>query len=126
MKSIECKKRTGSRNEESSPSDTLTSKKRKTGFAVKQEDLRDEDLQWLLFKLEEWKPLGRCLNIEEATLTEIDHDCGKKREKIYKMLQHWKKANGAAATYMVLHDALCHKLVGRTDLAEQYCCQPHE
>ena len=95
-------------------------------FLVKQEDLRDENLQWLSFKLEEWKPLGRCLNIEEATLTEIDHDCGKKREKIYKMLQHWKQANGAAATYMVLHDALCHTLVGRTDLAEQYCCQPHE
>ena len=95
-------------------------------FLVKQEDLRDEDLQWLSFKLEKWKPLGRCLNIEEATLTEIDHDCGEKREKIYKMLQHWKKANGAAATYMVLHDALCHPLVDRKGLAEQYCCQPHE
>ena len=93
---------------------------------VKQEDLRDEDLQRLSHKLEEWKPLGRRLKIEEATLTEFDDDCRKKREKIYKMLQHWNQANGAAATYMVLHDALCHTLVGRTDLAEQFCCQPHE
>ena len=95
-------------------------------FLVKQEDLRDEDLEWLSHKLEEWKPLGRRLKIEEATLTEFDDDCGKKREKIYKMLLHWKQANGAAATYMVLHDALCHPLVDRKGLAEQYCCQPHE
>ena len=95
-------------------------------FLVKQEDLREEDLEWLSHELEEWKPLGRRLKIEEATLTEFDHDCGKKREKIYKMLLHWKWANDAAATYMVLHHALCHPLVGRTDLAERYCCQPHE
>ena len=95
-------------------------------FLVKQGVLRDEDLQWLSLKLEEWKPLGRRLNIEEARLTEFDEECGKKREKIYKMLLHWKQANGAAATYMVLHDALCHPLVGRTDLAKEYCCQPHE
>ena len=95
-------------------------------FLVKQEDLRDEDLEWLSRELEEWKPLGRRLKIKEATLTEFDHDCGKKREKIYKMLQHWKQANGAAATYMVLHDALCHQFVNRTDLAEQLCFQQHE
>ena len=95
-------------------------------FLVKQEDLRNEDLEWLSSELEEWKPLGRRLKIKEATLTEFDHDCGKKREKIYKMLLHWKWANGAAATYMVLHDALCHPLVDRKGLAEQYCCQPHE
>ena len=35
------------------------------------------------------------------------------------MLLHWKGRNGSAATYTVLHDALCHPLVNRTDLAEQ-------
>ena len=95
-------------------------------FLVKQEDLRDEDLLWLSHKLENWEELGHLLKIEEATLTEIDHDYRGKRKKIYKMLQHWKQANGAAATYMVLHHALCHPLVGRTDLAEQFFCQPHE
>ena len=47
-------------------------------------------------------------------------------EKIYKMLLHWKKRDGSAATYKILHDALCHPLVNRTDLAEQLCCQPQE
>ena len=31
----------------------------------------------------------------------------------------WRERNGSAATYTVLHDALCHPLVNRTDLAEQ-------
>ena len=32
----------------------------------------------------------------------------------------WRERNGSAATYTVLHDALCHSLVNRTDLAEQF------
>ena len=34
------------------------------------------------------------------------------------MLLHWKAREGSAATCMVLHDALCHRLVMRKDLAE--------
>ena len=95
-------------------------------FLVKQEVPRDVDFELLSHELEKWKPVGRRLQIEEATLTEIDHYYRRKCTKIYKMLQHWKQANGADATYMVLHDALCHPLVGCTDLAEKFCCQPHE
>ena len=95
-------------------------------FLVKQGVLSDEDLQWLSHELIKWRDLGFRLKIREATLTEIDHDHSGKRKKIYEMLKSWTQTNGAAATYMVLHDALCHPLVGRTDLAEQYCCQPHE
>ena len=31
----------------------------------------------------------------------------------------WRERNGSAATYMALHDALCHPLVNDTVLAEQ-------
>ena len=93
---------------------------------VKQEVPSDEDLEWLSHQLENWQELGRRLEIEEATLTAFDDDCKKKRQKIYKMLLLWKQKDGSAATYKVLHDALCHGFVKRTDLAEKFCCQQHE
>ena len=93
---------------------------------VKQGVPSDEDLEWLSHQLENWEELGRRLEIEEATLTAFDDDYKKKRKKIYKMLLHWKQKDGSAATYKVLHDALCHEFVKRTDLAEKLCCQQHE
>ena len=33
------------------------------------------------------------------------------------MLLHWKRREDEEATYLVLHDALCHDLVDRKDLA---------
>ena len=93
---------------------------------VKQEVPSDEDLEWLSHQLENWQELGRRLEIEEATLTAFDDDYKKKRQKIYKMLRHWKEKDGSAATYKVLHDGLCHEFVKRTDLAEKLCCQQHE
>ena len=92
-------------------------------FLVKQGVLSNEDLQWLSHELENWEELGLRLKIEEATLTEIDRDYRRKHKNIYKMLRHWKEKDGSAATYTVLHDALCHPLVSRRDLAEQFCCQ---
>ena len=49
----------------------------------------------------------------------FDHKNVEYSEKIYKMLLHWKERNGTAATYTVLHDALCHPLANRNDLTEQ-------
>ena len=95
-------------------------------FLVKQGVPSDEDLEWLSQKLEQWKKVGRRLKIEEARLSAFDNENMEFSEKIYKMLLHWKKRDGSAATYKVLHDALCHPLVNRTDLAEQLCCQPQE
>ena len=86
----------------------------------------DEELKWLSHQLENWEELGRRLKIGEATLTAFDDDYRKNRQKIVKMLRHWKQKDGSAATYMVLHDALCHQFVNRTDLAEQLCFQQHE
>ena len=89
-------------------------------FVVKQGVPSDEDLERLSQKLDKWKTVGRRLEIEEARLTAFDNENREWSEKIYKMLLHWKERNGSAATYMVLHDALCHPLVNRKDLAEQF------
>ena len=61
------------------------------------------------------------LESDEALLDAIDKDHDKCSEKAYKMLLTWKAAKGSAATFRVLHDALCHCLVNRRDLAEQFC-----
>ena len=89
-------------------------------FVVRQRVPSDKDLEWLSQKLDKWKTVGRRLEIEEARLTAFDNENREWSEKIYKMLLHWKERNGSAATYMALHDALCHSLVNRTDLAEQF------
>ena len=93
---------------------------------VKEGVLSYEDLEWLSQELEEWKPVGRRLEFKEAILTAFDNEEKKCSEKIYKMLRHWKKRNGSRATYKVLHDALCHKYVNCTDLAQKLCCQEYK
>ena len=88
-------------------------------FLVKQGVPSDEDLEWLSDHVERWKVLGRRLQIEEGRLLAIDTEHWDMDEKAYQMLRHWKIMKGSAATYRVLHDALCHPLVSRRDLAEQ-------
>ena len=88
-------------------------------FLVKQGVPSDEDLEWLSRHVNLWKVLGRRLRIEEERLLVIDIECRGMVEKAYQMLRDWKIMNGSAATYRVLHDALCHPLVSRRDLAEQ-------
>ena len=88
-------------------------------FLVKQGVPRNEELEQLSLQLaEKWKELGRRLGIREVILTAFDFYHTNKLYKIYNMLQHWKRSNGSAATYTVLHDALSHQFVNRTDLAE--------
>ena len=88
-------------------------------FLVKQGVPSDEDLEMLSLELENWKAVGRRLKIEDASLTAFDQENRKWSKKVYKMLLHWKRKGGLDATYMVLHDALCHPLVSRRDLAEK-------
>ena len=95
-------------------------------FLVKQGVSSDEDLERLSIKLEQWKRVGRRLKIEERWLTAFDNENKDSSEKTYQMLLYWRRRDRPAATYTVLHDALCHPLVNRTDLAEQICCQPQE
>ena len=90
-------------------------------FLVKQGIPSDEDLGWLSEEVEKkWKAVGRRLGIQEARLTAFDNENREYFGKMYKMLLHWREKSGSAATYTVLHDALCHPLVNRTDLAEQF------
>ena len=72
--------------------------------------------------IEYWEKLGRRLNIEEACLKTFRKENEKCSEQAYKMLLHWKRRDASGATYQVLHDALCHRLVKRRDLAEEFCC----
>ena len=88
-------------------------------FLVKQGVPSDEELEWLSRELKKCEELGRCLKIKAATLRAIEDDYGSDRQRIYKMLLHWKLKNGSDATYTVLCDALCHKFVNRVDLAEK-------
>ena len=88
-------------------------------FLVNQGVPSDEELVWLSVQLKNWKELGRRLGIGEATLTAFDFDHISILDNIYSMWQHWKRKNGSAATYIVLHDALCHQLVNHRDLAEK-------
>ena len=89
-------------------------------FLVKQGVPSDEDLEWLSDRVEhKWKALGRRLQITESRLRVTDTEHQDMIEKAYQMLRHWKIMNGSAATYRVLHDALCHPLVSLKVLAEE-------
>ena len=70
-----------------------------------------------------WEKLARRLNFHEAQITGFCKDNEGFAKKALKMLFSWKQRDGStAATYRVLYDALCHKVVGRKDLAETFCC----
>jgi len=90
---------------------------------VKDGSPSDRDLQHLSQQLvgEEWKKLGRCLDVDKPKLTNFDKGEDELDEKALQMLSHWKQRDASAATYQVLSDALCDKLVNRKDLAERFC-----
>ena len=90
---------------------------------VKEGSPENDDLERLANQvINEWKTLGRrLLESDEALLVAVDKDNDKCSEKAYRMLLKWKAAKSSDATFRVLHDALCHDLVHRRDLAEKFC-----
>ncbi len=94
---------------------------------VKEGTPTDEDMQRLAKEIpKDWRNLGRrLLENNEAALDAIDKNNEDCYEKAYSMLLKWKRGKGSGATFRVLHDALCHDLVNRKDLAEQCCCGGH-
>lgn len=91
-------------------------------FSVKDGSPVDPELHLLAQKLAlDWKRVGRRLKLDEAKIMKFDEDNKELDEKAYQMLLHWKHTDGLTATYQVLNDALCHKLVNRRDLAEEFC-----
>ena len=82
----------------------------------------DDELERLSMNVEEWRPLGRRLDFNNAQLTGFDKDTELWREKAFAMLMAWKRREGKSATYRVLYEALRHEFVNRKDLAEKFCC----
>ena len=70
-----------------------------------------------------WEKLARRLEFKRADLTEFRHNIGDDFTKApLRMLNRWKEKMGTDhATWEVLHAALCHELVQRRDLAEEFC-----
>ena len=90
--------------------------------AVKEGIPSDEDLEHLSVKVGEWKPLARRLKLEFSQVEALHKDNEEWSEKALAMLIKWKRKKGSEATYRCLYDALCHDLVNRRDLAEEFCC----
>ena len=62
-----------------------------------------------------------CWKVLKSLLDAVDQDNYESFEKAYKTLLKWKRAKVSGATFRVLHDALCHDIVDRRDLAEKFC-----
>ena len=71
-----------------------------------------------------WKSLASLLHFDHEEMLYIDAENLSMRDKAYRMFCGWKVQYGSAASYRVLHDALCHPLVNRRDLAEKFCTYP--
>ena len=70
-----------------------------------------------------WEDLASGLNFGQAEIENFDHMNKELPKKSHRMLCAWKRREASSATYKVLYKALCHKYVGRKDLAEKYCIQ---
>ena len=91
---------------------------------VKDGEPSDCELEELSQELgEKWEELGRRLGFNQAAITSFDEDNKKLVKKAFEMLMDWKQKEGRQATYSVLNYALCHELVKRNRLAEQFCCE---
>ena len=92
---------------------------------VKSGILSDDELEEVSTSIDNnWRALGRRLGVHESMLTAFDKENEQLSDKAYHMLMHWKqRGGGLPATYQVLYEALCHKLVRRKDLAEEFCCK---
>ena len=90
---------------------------------VKNGSPTEEELEHLSTKISNgWRKLGRRLSFQNAQLKEFDNGYEQISENAFAMLLAWKQKYGSDATYIVLSQALCHNLVNRRDLAEEFCC----
>ncbi|KAL9978758.1 hypothetical protein ACROYT_G016313 [Oculina patagonica] len=94
-----------------------------TALAVKDGCPSEDELEELSTKLgDKWENLGRRLGFAQATLDAFHKENERLFDKAYRMLLSWKEREGSDATYQVLCDALCHRLVNLKILAEKFCC----
>ena len=78
-------------------------------------------MKHLAVRIEDWKSLARVLCFTVDKIGVFDEDNKELREKVFTMLITWKLREASNATYQVLHRALCHSLVNRPVLAEEFC-----
>ena len=84
----------------------------------------NDKLEGLSLELgEKWEELGRRLGFNQAAIENFDRNNRGLAKKAFKMLLTWKQKEGRKATNTVLYNALRHKLVKRSDLAEGFCCR---
>ena len=84
----------------------------------------NDKLEGLSLELgEKWEELGRRLGFNQAAIENFDRNNRGLAKKAFKMLLTWKQKEGSKATNTVLYNALRHKLVKRSDLAEGFCCR---
>ena len=91
--------------------------------ALKEGQPSDDELEELSGSLGlSWEKLARRLGFKKGRIEGFHKDNEELSKKAFDMLIRWKEKGGADATYTVLYDALCDKLVERRDLAETCCC----
>lgn len=95
-----------------------------TRVTVKAGRPSDEELEELSLEIPvKWKKLGGRLGFKNAEITAFHKNNEELGEKAYAMLLAWKRKEASDATYRVLYDALCHKLVQCKSLAQRFCCE---
>ena len=92
-----------------------------TGAPFKEGVLNQQEIHSLARKLKTWKLIGRALQLDDATLNEIDEDINGLVEKSHAMLRRWMEVNGSAATYQKLAEGL--EIAKRRDLIRTFCCE---
>ncbi|XP_068682205.1 uncharacterized protein [Montipora foliosa] len=95
-----------------------SAKQRKTGSPSQQELIK------LCGKIAaKWKVLARVLDVDDDSIDVIEHDYNTVVERCYQSLLIWKRGQGVEDNnyYKVLETGLCDPLVGRRDLAEEFC-----
>lgn len=89
---------------------------------IRDGEVDKNDLEELSTELgKSWEDLASGLKFDQAEIENFDLMNKELRKKSYRMLCAWKRKKASSATYTVLYKALCHKYVGRKDLAEKYC-----
>ena len=68
-----------------------------------------------------WEKLARRLEFKNSDITGFHKNNEEYAKKAYMMLKKWKEKQDLDATYDALYEALCHKFVARTDLANKFC-----
>ena len=92
-------------------------------MVVKKCNPKSDELEQLANDIDasDWKKVARKLKIHGPKVTAIHKEYEEFCEKIYQMLLKWKQANGSAATWKKLYQALID--AGLRELAEKHCCK---